>query len=190
MRYQVLDTEGRVRERLSWPLPLTDVAQWCVLPAGESEAALAGGPFDDRLLGLRFTGRAAAAGDGAAQTLLSGFRPDLQMPLWIGLRGLDQRLTVIIGPEARRSPHYWHGPAITADSPLDLQLVIHAGMGPGGFLCRRVDEADWSSLAGASAWGAERLQWPDRWAVGHGSRGPADQPFRGTELMASALVSR
>ena len=107
VRYQVLDTEGRVRERLSWPLPLADVTEWRTLPAGVGEAPLVGGPYDDRILGLRFTGRAAAAGDGSAQTLLSAFRPDLQMPLWIGLRGIDQRLSVIVGPEARRSPHYW-----------------------------------------------------------------------------------
>ena len=190
LRYQVLDTEGRVRERLFWPLPLADVSQWHALPAGVSEAPLAGGPYDERILGLRFAGRAAAAGDGSAQTLLSAFRPDLQMPLWIGLRGVDQRLTVIVGPEARRSPHYWYGPAVAADSSFDFQLVMHTGMGPGGFLYRSESEADWSSLDAASAWGAERLDWPDRWSIGHASRGPADQPFRGSSLTASALASR
>ena len=155
-----------------------------------SEAPVVGGPYDDRILGLRFTGCAAAAGDGSPQTLLSAFRPDLQMPLWIGLRGIDQRLTVIVGPEARRSPHYWYGPAVAAGSPFDIQLVIHAGMGPGGFLCRSKGETSWSSLDAASAWGAERLDWPDRWAIGHASRGSADQPFRGSDLTASALASR
>ena len=190
MRYQVLDTEGRVRERLSWPLPLDDAARWRALPAGIGEAPLAGGPCDDLILGLRFTGHAAPAGDGSAQTLLSAFRSDLQMPLWIGLRGIDQRLTVIVGPEARRSPHYWYGPAIAADSPFDLQLVVHTGMGPGGFLYRGAGEVRWSSLDVASAWGAERLDWPERWSIGHAARGPADQPFRGSTLVASALVSR
>jgi hypothetical protein len=187
LRYQVLDTEGRVRERLSWPLQLADVAQWRVLPAGVSEALLAGGPYDDRILGLRFTGRAAAAGDGSGQTLLAAFHPDLQMPLWIGLRGIDQRLCVIVGPEARRSPHYWSGPAIAAGSPFDLRLVIHAGMGPGGFLYRG-GKTGWSSLAAASAWGAERLVWPQRWSIGHATRGSADQPFRGSTLTVSAVV--
>jgi Calcineurin-like phosphoesterase len=189
LRYQVLDTEGRVRERLSWPLPLADVSQWRALPAGLGEAPLVGGPHDDRILGLRFTGHAAPAGDGSAQTLLAAFRADLQMPLWIGLRGIDQRLTVIVGPEARRSPHYWYGPAIAAGSPFDLQLVVHTGMGPGGFLCRDAGEMRWSSLDAASAWGAECLDWPDRWSVGHAARGPADQPFRGSTLTASAVVS-
>ena len=59
-----------------------------------------------------------------------------------------------------------------------------------GFLYRGDGEAGWSSLAGASAWGAERLVWPDRWSVGHAARGPGDQPFRGTALSASALASR
>jgi hypothetical protein len=190
LRYQVLDTEGQVRERLSWPLQLADVSRWDALPAGVSAAALAGGPYDDRLLGLRIAGRAAPAGDGSAQTLLSAFRPDLQMPLWIGLRGIDQRLTVMVGFQARRSPRYWNGPAVAAGLSFDLQLVIHTGMGPGGFLYCSQDEANWSSLARASAWGAERLDWPDRWAVGHAARGPADPPFRGTNLSLSALVQR
>jgi hypothetical protein len=190
MRYQVLDAEGRVRERLSWPLPLADVTEWQTLPAGVCEAPIVGGPYDDRILGLRFTGRVPAAGDGSAQTLLSAFRPDLQMPLWIGLRGPDQRLSVIVGPEARRSPHYWHGPSVAAGSPFDVRLVIHTGMGPGGFLCRGAGDTRWSSLAAASAWGAERLEWPQRWSIGHAARGPADQPFRGSTLAASALVPR
>src|SRR4029450_13514847 len=109
MRYQVLDTEGRVRERLSWPLQLADVTDWRPLPAGVGEALLAGGPYDDRILGLRFSGRAAAAGDGSAQTLLSAFRPDLQVPLWIGLRGIDPRLAVIVGAQAGGRPAHWFG---------------------------------------------------------------------------------
>jgi hypothetical protein len=188
LRYQVLDADGRVRERLTWPLPLSD--EWRALPAGTNAAPLVGGPHEDRILGLRFIGRAVAAGDGSAQTLLSAFRADLQMPLWIGLRGIDQRLSVIVGPEARRSPHYWSGPAIAADEPFVLELVIHMGMGPGGFLYRVAGAEVWSSLAGASAWGAERLQWPDRWTVGHASRGPGDQPFRGANLSVSAVVKR
>ena len=35
-------------------------------------------------------------------------------PLWIGLSGPDQRLSVSIGinPDPGRSPHYWHGPVV------------------------------------------------------------------------------
>jgi hypothetical protein len=121
---------------------------------------------------------------------LSADRSGLQPSLWIGLRGVDQRLAVILGPEPRRSPNYWHGPAIAPDAPFDLTLLIHTGMGSGGILCRTGDEKPWSSLAAASPWGAERLVWPERWSVGHASRGPGDQPFRGSALTASVAVQR
>jgi hypothetical protein len=188
LRFQVLDADGHVRERLSWPLHLPDVAEWRVLPPGDSEALVADGPHPDRMVALRFTGRAAPAGDGSAQTLLSAFRPGLPAPLWIGLRGVEQRLTAIVGPEPRRSPHYWHGPAVPADAPFDIRLVIHAGMGPGGFIHDAAGDGRWSSLAAASPWGAERLNWPERWSVGHGQRGAGDQPFRGQALAVSASV--
>jgi len=186
LRYQVLDTEGRVRERLSWPLHLPDVAQWRALPAGEGKALLADGPHTERIVALRFTGLSAPAGDRSAQTLLSAFRPGLPAPLWIGLRGVEQRLTVIVGSEPRRSPHYWHGPAVSPAAPFDIRLVIHTGMGPGGFI-HSVDGA-WSSLAAASPWGAERLNWPERWSVGRAQHGPNDQAFRGSRLAAFALI--
>jgi hypothetical protein len=188
LRYQVLDTEGRVRERLSWPLDLPAVDRWRPLPRGESETLLAGAPAADRIVGLRFTGRAAPAGNGSAQTLLSAWQPGAQAPLWIGFSGVDQRLVVIVGPEARRSPHYWHGPAVPPGAPFDLRLIIHTGMGPGGFLCSAGEGGRWSSLAAASAWGAERLAWPERWSVGHAQRGCDDLAFRGPALSASAFV--
>jgi hypothetical protein len=188
LRYQVLDAEGRVRERLSWPLHLPDVAHWRTLPAGEGEALLAGGPHGDRIVALRFTGLSAPAGGGSAQTLLSAFRPGLQAPLWIGLRGVGQRLTVIVGPEPHRSPHYWHGPAVPPAAPFDIRLVIHTGMGPGGFIYSVGKDEKWSSLAAASPWGAERLSWPECWCVGRAQRGPNDQAFRGSALTASALI--
>jgi hypothetical protein len=188
LRYQVLDAEGRVRERLSWPLHLPDVAHWRTLPAGEGEALLAGGPHGDRIVALRFTGLSVPAGGGSAQTLLSAFRPGLQAPLWIGLRGVGQRLTVIVGPEPHRSPHYWHGPAVPPAAPFDIRLVIHTGMGPGGFIYSVGKDEKWSSLAAASPWGAERLSWPECWCVGRAQRGPNDQAFRGSALTASALI--
>ena len=182
------DADGHVRERLSWPLHLPDVADWRVLPCGHSEALVAGGPHPDRIVALRFTGRAAPAGDGSAQTLLSAFRPGIPARLSIGLRGVGQRLTVIVGPETGRSPHYWHGPAVAAAAPFDIRLVIHPGMGPGGFIHDVVGDGRWSSLAAASPWGAERLNWPERWSVGHAQRGAGDQPFRGSALVVSASV--
>lgn len=61
-------------------------------------------------------------------------------------------------------------------------------MGPGGVLWRSGDDAAWSSLCGASAWGAERLDWPARWSVGHGKGGPDDCPFRGAALAAAVRL--
>lgn len=189
LRYQVLDTEGRARERLSWPLNLPPVGRWHPLPAGESEALAAGAPASDRIVAFHFTGRSAPAGDGSAQTLLCAGRPGFQPPLWIGLRGPEQRLTAIVGPEARRSPHYWTGPTVAPRTSFDIRLVLHAGMGPGGIMACSGRDERWSSLVAASPWGAERLAWPDRWTVGHALRGPGDQAFRGEALTVAALAT-
>ena len=180
LRYQVFDAEGRIREHLSWPLTLPPVERWPAL----SEAGIG----EDRIVAFRFTGHAAAAGASPAQTFLSAFRSGIRAPLWVGLRGPAQRLTVILEPEPGRSPHYWLGPAIAAGSPFDIQLLIHRGMGPGGLLYRLAADAPWSSLSAASAWGAERLDWPERWIVGHGQDGPADRAFLGRDLAASATT--
>lgn len=188
LRYQVLDQQGQARERLSWPLALPPADRWHALPAGESKALVEGSPGGDRIVALRFAGQAAPAGTSVAQTLLSAFRPSAQEPLWIGLRGPEQRLTVIIGPEPRRSPHYWLGPAVRPGAPFDIRLLIHAGMGPGGVMCSLEGDEIWSSLAAASPWGAERLGWPERWSVGHAQGGPGDRMFRGSDLAASATV--
>ena len=188
LRYQVLDPEGRIRERLSWPLMLPPAERWQTLPSGETKALVEGGPDEDRILAFRFTGQAAAAGTSAAQTLLSAFRPGAQAPLWIGMRGPEQRLTVIIGPESRRSPHYWLGPAITPGAPFDVRLLLHTGMGPGGVMYCLDDNESWSSLAAASPWGAERLDWPERWSIGHAQGGPDDRLFQGSDLVASATI--
>ncbi len=180
LRYQVFDAEGRVRERLSWPLPVPPVEQWQAL--GETHVD------KDEVVAFRFAGHAAAAGTSTAQTFLSASRPGVRAPLWIGLSGPTQRLTVILEPEPGRSPHYWLGPAITAGAPFDIQLLVHPGMGPGGLLYRLAANAPWSSLSAASAWGAERLDWPDRWSVGHGQDGPGDRAFLGSNLAVSTTT--
>ena len=185
LRYQVLDTDGTVRERLSWPLALPPQDRWQPLPPGESEAPFTG--KTDRIVAFRFAGRAVRGGSGPAQTLLSAFRPGVQAPLWIGLRGPEQKLTVILGPEPGRSPHYWIGPSVAPDAPFSLRLVIHPGMGPGGLLCRFGQR--WSSLTAASPWGAERLTWPERWSIGHGSASAGDRAFLGRDLSALMTIA-
>lgn len=117
------------------------------------EALIMGGRDTDRIVALRFAGQ-ASVGVSAMQTLLSAFDPGLQPRLWIGLRGPEQKLTLAIGAEPRRSPHYWHGhgPSFTPGKTFDFQLLIHTGMGPGGILSRLDDDDRWSSLAAASPW--------------------------------------
>ncbi len=188
LRYQVIDVKGRVREQLSWPIMLLPVTQWRPLPEGEHEAPIMGGLGTDRIIALRFAGHAAPVGTSAMQTLLTAFDPGTQPRLWIGLRGPEQRVTVTIGGEARRSPHYWNGPAVVPGEAFDFQLLFHTGMGPGGIMSRLDADDHWSSLAAASPWGAERLVWPERWSVGHANGGPCDRPFLGYGLQTSVTI--
>jgi hypothetical protein len=102
--------------------------------------------------------------------------------LWIGLTGISQRFTAILGSQPGRSPHTWLGSSLGIGKPFDLQFAIHAGMGPGGLLWRKNDTSPWSSLRSPSSWGAERLTWPPRWSVGSGKGGVVDRPFRGQGL--------
>jgi hypothetical protein len=141
------------------------------------------------MIAFRFTGQAAGEGVGTAQTILSAYSPGIQAPLWIGLAGPDQRLTVIVGPEPRRSPHYWYGPTTKPNEAFDIRLLIHPGMGPGGIMVSKDDSA-WTSLIAASPWGAERVNWPERWSVGHAQGGTPDRVFRGQSLEAQAIVIR
>jgi hypothetical protein len=187
---QVLDTDGHIRERLDWPLPSVPDTVWRILPPGECAAPLTGRLEPDGFVSFRFTGQAAPAGTSAVQTLVSAFDPGSLSPLWIGLRGPRQILTVILGREPGRSPFYWHGPALPPEASFDIQLLLHSGMGPGGVMYRLGAETGWTSLAAASATGIEQLDWPGRWSVGHGQHAPADRRFRGTGLAVSMAAMR
>ncbi|MDU8357105.1 hypothetical protein RYA05_36000, partial [Pseudomonas syringae pv. actinidiae] len=92
LRYQVLDTEGVVREQFAWPLPSLDRAAWSPLPHGVSAAPLSGMPAPGTVVALKLSGRSAAA-CAAPQTLLCTPVPDMIAPLWLGLRGPNQTLT-------------------------------------------------------------------------------------------------
>lgn len=186
LRYQVLDDAGRVRETLSWPVVLPAADRWIRLTAGAQPALLSGPASAERLLALRVSGIAASEG-GPAQTLFATREPPALPALWIGLRGAEQRLTAILSPEPGRSPHYWLGPTIPPGQHFDIEMVIHAGMGPGGMLWRETGRDAWTSLAGASAWGAERLPWPSRWCVGQEGEATG-APFAGSGLTACASV--
>lgn len=186
LRYQVLDTEGRVREWLSWPLALPPAGDWAALAPGVQDAPVSGATLTDvgaRLVAWEFAGVAANSGMGEAQTLLAAWGDDrgLASP-WVGLFGPEQRVGVLISPAAGRSPSMWLGPALLPGQPFSFQVAIHGGMGPGGLLWRWGDDSPWSSLGAASSWGAERLTWPSRWATGHELHGAEDRPFRGQRL--------
>jgi hypothetical protein len=187
LRYQVLDSAGTLREWLAWPISLPVAAEWPVLGIGESRAPISVTEQREagtaRVVAWQFSGVSAGSRDGSPQTLLTlcGAGPGLA-PLWVGVLGAEQRLGVLLSPAPGRSPHLWHGPPLPLGEFFSLQLVIHTGMGPGGILWRRDDAFPWSSLTAASPWGPERLTWPCRWLVGHGQRGSADRPFRGSGL--------
>ena len=189
LRYQVLDQSGVMRERLNWPPRLPPSRIWRPLSAGTQPAPVRGYPEGGPpLVACRFAGRTAAQA-GPAQTWLATWTDDAALPaLWIGLTGRSQRLTVVVGARPGRSPHYWFGPAVATDAVFDMQVALHGDMGPGGFLWRRADGDPWSSLSGASAWGAERVVWPDRWSVGHGKAGVGETPFLGHGLGVSAVI--
>lgn len=182
LRWQVLDTAGRVRERLSWPPTLPPVQAWQALTQGLQGAPWVCEPSDDRLVALRFQGTAPAPGTTAIQTLFCTARQGGMPILWVGLRGRDQVLTVILGPQTGRSPHLWWGMGPVLGNVFDIQLLIHTGMGPGGIMVRMAEHEPWSSLKAASPWGAERLAWPERWSVGQGMDGDGDTPFLSEDL--------
>jgi len=185
LRYQVIDHDGRVRERLCWPPTLLPSREWDLFQTGESVSRLLGARSDssDRFVVWRVSGRSSTDSDGRAQTFLAGSsREDALASLWIGHTGDARRLTVTVAPEPGRSPHYWFGPSIEASTSFDLQIALHSGMGPGGVLWRRDDDSPWCSLTSASPWGPERLRWPRVWTVGHNNRGPDDAAFRGEHL--------
>lgn len=195
LRYQVLDSSGHVRERLSWPVALPAADGW---EAVEGDGRVLGTLFasstitsnDNRAVALRFRGRSGSRTAKGWQTLLSAATDEALAPVWLGLRGPCQRLTVIIGAERGRSPHYWHGPEVPADALFDFQIMVHAGMGPGGILYRDTLEGPWTSLSSSSAWGADRLVWPHAWHVGHGQYGIGDRPFLGSGLIVTAAAGQ
>jgi hypothetical protein len=181
LRYQVLDTDGLVRESLAWPAKQQASQNEVTLPRGVFRAPV-GFPTDQTWIILRFIGRAVLGSQGVSQTLLSTHRAGELAPLWIGLRGPEQRLTAIVHHEAGRSPHYWLGPCIRPRNQFDVEVMLHSGMGPGGILYRVAGDRGWTSMSGASPWGLERLSASREWSIGHSSDGASNRPFMGTEL--------
>src|SRR5882757_7929683 len=136
LRYQVLDIDGAVRERMEWPLPDPDPAGWRELPLGDVEAPFSGHVKSGRRIELRLVGQSAATDVASAQTIFTAFAPGSIAPFWLGLRGPKQTLTAIVGREPGRSPSYWFGPDLPAGEGFDIHVTIYSDMGPGGLLYR------------------------------------------------------
>ncbi|RXT42332.1 metallophosphoesterase family protein [Bradyrhizobium betae] len=182
LRYQVLDIDGAVRERLEWPPLDPHPAQWMQLPRGEAEATFPGPVQSGCRIELRLTGQSATTDVASAQTIFTAFAPGSIAPFWLGLRGPRQTLTAIVGRDPGRSPSYWFGPDFPDGESFDIHILIYPDMGPGGLLYRHHNTPRWSSFHSATARGVEQLSWPRHWAIGHGQGGGEDRPFRGTAL--------
>ncbi len=125
------------------------------------------------MMAWRVSGTTAPGDDGRPQTILAATPQGTAAPrVWIGLTGPDQRLTATMSPTPGRSPYYWFGPGIEPGKPFEIQIAIHADMGPGGLLSRWADDQPWSSLRSAAPWGLEKLGWPSSWTIGQ-IAGPA-----------------
>lgn len=190
LRYQTLDTGGSIREWLAWPLEIPSSNQWKRLAWGPQPSPLVDEDrqqaLQTRLMVWQFEGICAPPGSGEAQTLISGWTPGPALaPWWLGFRGPENRLCLLLSPEVGRSPRFWLGPAFSPGEPFAVQVAIHPGMGPGGFLWRRDETSPWSSLKGMAAWGADRFSPQRYWSIGHDQYGELGQPFRGQGLNVS-----
>lgn len=182
LHYQVLDTQGDARESLRWPPSRTELAPWCAASTGLFDAPFWGKLDRNAFVELRLRGKAAQHGHAPAQTLLSAVEPGRISPVWLGLRGPCQTLTLIVGQKPGRSPAYWFGPNLKPDQTFDIDIAIHPAMGPGGILYRNHEAAGWSSMTSATSTGLETFNWPKMWSIGHGEDGPSDRPFSGADL--------
>jgi hypothetical protein len=182
LRYQVLDTDGVVRERLVWPVRGVDPTRSQPLGSGECAAFFTGRLDNGSGVELRLSGKTGSQSWAPAQTIFSAFSPGAIASVWLGLRGTRQTLTLTVGRQAGRSPTFWFGPDLASGEEFDLHIAFCPAMGPGGILYRRHDDPHWTSFSGVGAVGIEGLDWPTRWTIGHGQGGASDRPFAGAAL--------
>ncbi|SFJ16169.1 3',5'-cyclic AMP phosphodiesterase CpdA [Bosea sp. OK403] len=189
LRYQVLDTGGVVREQLQWPpKSIGTPAEWRRLGVGKSDALFAGLMGTGHSIELHVTGRTALEPWAPEQTLFTAHSPEAIAPIWLGLRGPNQTLTLIVGKQPGRSPSYWFGPDLPANHDFDFHVAFYPEMGPGGILYRAHRETAWTSLKAAAATGIESVRWPNSWNVGYGQHGSADRPFKGHGLTVNVCM--
>jgi hypothetical protein len=199
VRYQVLDTMGRRREWLRWPMSLPSAESWKPVLAdsnAQSSLSISGQPQrsgQSRLILWRLTGQSVAQAEDD-QTILCSSNDVTGPPpvwidgpptVWIGLEAGSLRVAVRLQVAPGAGVETWRGPALHPGEQFDFQVAVHAGMGPGGVMYRRTDDSEWSTMSSSSARGAELLVWPERWLLGHGRSGAQDLPFVGANLLAS-----
>ena len=170
LRYQTLDRRGIVHEWLCWQWQLPPSSGWAAFEPN-SALSLPGDCLQQArtaiLIAWEITSCLSPEAGHQPQTILCAHAEDDALPyLWLGTGGVERQLTVLLSPEANRSPHRWQGPVLPADRPLSIQFAIHGGMGPGGLLWRWSEEDPWSSMIGASPWGVGRLPWSSEWHIG------------------------
>lgn len=189
LRYQVLDTDGVTREQFQWPPMHTDFSgEWQPIEDGKSDALFTGSISRGHVVEFRLTGQTAPKLWAPEQTLFTAYSPEVIAPIWLGLRGLKQTLTLVVGRQPGRSPSYWFGPDLPADSDFDLHVALYPEMGPGGILYRKHGETAWTSFKAATATGIENVRWPSSWNLGHGQHGSGDRPFKGHGLTVNVCM--
>ena len=183
LRYQTVDRRGHMREWLCWDWQLHPSASWAPFERcspRELPRDCLQQPDKAYLIVWEISLRLSSSDENLPQTILRAAADGGALSyFWLGISGVDRRITALLSPEAHRSPHRWQGPALSADRQISIQVAIHSGMGPGGLLWRWSDDHPWSSMVGASAWGAERLPWSREWQVGDSA---GQHKFRGDIL--------
>ena len=184
LRYQVRDTEGRVREKLSWPCKLPATQHWRDVALAEARGTLASLDWSKEVVALRLTGSFKQEQQPRVdQTIFCGIDSSEGVePVWIGIDGDSGRLLVRIVPRSGSGWQVWRGPLLTPGECFDFQVGFHPDMGPGGILYRQQATAAWSTLDSTSSKGTEDLRQLSRFAVGQGQSGGKDRPFISHDL--------
>lgn len=141
LRYQVLDEDGKLRKKLSWPPSVPDDCH--ELSAGKNSCPWGGADQSPAIVCLKLSGIASET--SSRQAILAALDDTDTCPLWIGLVGQKMQLTVIMQPQRGRSPHQWLGPCFADGDDFDMEIMLHADMGPGGALWREARTELWTS---------------------------------------------
>ena len=192
INYQVLDQKGHRREWLRWPVNLPPSNQWKKISndSYNLECNNWGKPKYHCIAVWNISGQNYHDKYCYPQTLISGTDDKDDIPtIWIGLTGLNKRLTVYLSPKPRCSPHHWYGPTFFNKKSFDFQIMAHNGMGPGGLLYRLNDNDCWSSLSSSSSWGLEQINWPIHWSKGKNMNPDEDlMEFKGKNLEVKSFL--